>query len=95
MSKSKCVCAAFPRPASSPTNYLNNDSRRRGITIANKHLAYGATCLQDISFCLVVDNFGIKSTSRDHVLHLKTTLEKHYTVAMDWGGSLFCGINID
>jgi hypothetical protein len=50
---------------------------------------------QDISFCLVVDNFGIKSTSRDHVLHLKTTLEEHYTVTMDWDGSLFCGINID
>jgi hypothetical protein len=50
---------------------------------------------QDISFCLMVDNFGIKSTSRDHVLHLKTTLEEHYTVTMDWDGSLFCSINID
>ncbi len=50
---------------------------------------------QDISFCLVVDGFGIKSTSSDHVLHLKTTLEEHYTVTMDWDSSLFCGINID
>jgi hypothetical protein len=47
----------------------------------------------DISFCLVVDNFGIKSTSCNHVLNLKTTLE--YTVTMDWDHSLFCGINID
>jgi hypothetical protein len=38
---------------------------------------------QDISFCLVVDNFGIKSTSCDHVLHLKTTLEEQYTITMD------------
>jgi hypothetical protein len=50
---------------------------------------------QDISFCLVVDNFGIKSTSHNHVLHPKTTLEEHYTISMDWDGSLFCGINTD
>ncbi len=49
----------------------------------------------DISFCLIVDNFGIKSTSRDHVLHFETTLEEHYTVTMDWDGSLFCSININ
>jgi hypothetical protein len=51
--------------------------------------------LRDISFCLVVDDFGIKSTSRDHILHLKTTLEGHYIITMDWDSSLFCGINID
>jgi hypothetical protein len=50
---------------------------------------------RDISFCLVVNNFDIKSTSCDHVLHLKTILEEHYTINMDWDGSLFCGINID
>jgi hypothetical protein len=50
---------------------------------------------RDISFCLIVDNFGIKSTSCNHVLHLKTTLEEHYTITMDWDGSLFCGINTD
>jgi hypothetical protein len=37
----------------------------------------------DISFCLVVKDFGIKSTSCNHILHLKTTLEEHYTVTMD------------
>ena len=31
---------------------------------------------RDITFCLVVDDFGIKSTSRDHVIHLK---EHHQT----------------
>ncbi len=50
---------------------------------------------RDISFCLVVDNFGIKSTSCYHILHLKTTLEEHYTVTMDWDSSLFCSVNID
>jgi hypothetical protein len=40
---------------------------------------------QDISFCLMVDNFGIKSTSCNHALHVKTTLEEHYTVP--WTGT--------
>jgi hypothetical protein len=69
---------------------------QRGITIANipcpglwRHVWW------DIIFCLVVDDFGIKTTLRKHVLHLKTALEEHYTVAMDWDGSLFCGININ
>jgi hypothetical protein len=28
-------------------------------------------------------------------MHLKTTMDEHYTVAMDWNGSLFCGVNIN
>jgi hypothetical protein len=50
---------------------------------------------RDIIFCLIVNDFGIKTTSRNHVIHLKESLEKHYTGAIDWDGSLFCGINID
>jgi hypothetical protein len=46
-------------------------------------------------FCLVVDDFGVKTTSLEHITHLKSALEEHYTVAMDWTGSLFCGINLD
>ncbi len=49
----------------------------------------------DIMFCLVVDNFGVKTTATEHITHLKSALEEHYTVAMDWTGSLFCGINLD
>ncbi len=48
---------------------------------------------RDIIFCLVVNDFGIKTTLHEHVLHLKTALKEHYTVTMDWDGSLFCGIN--
>jgi hypothetical protein len=50
---------------------------------------------RDIIFYFVVDNFVIKSKSCDHILHLKTTLEEHYTVTIDWDSSLFCGIDID
>ncbi len=46
-------------------------------------------------FCLVVDDFGIKATSINHITHLKQALEEHYSVAMEWNGLLFCGINLD
>ena len=39
---------------------------------------------QDITFCLMVDNFGIKITSKEHMIHLQATLEEHYTVTVDW-----------
>ncbi len=47
-----------------------------------------------ISFCLVIDDFGIKSTNKAHVLHLKVALEEHYKVTIDWMGSLFIGITL-
>lgn len=47
-----------------------------------------------ITFCLVVDDFGIKSTNKAHVLHLKDALEEHYRVTVDWTGSLFIGITL-
>jgi hypothetical protein len=49
----------------------------------------------DIMCCLVVNDFGVKTTSLDHITHLKTTLKEHYTVTMDWDGLFFCSININ
>jgi hypothetical protein len=48
-----------------------------------------------ITFTLVVDDFGIKYVGNEHAQHLITTLEKYYTVATDWTGSLYCGIQLD
>ena len=50
---------------------------------------------RDIVFCLVVDDFGVKTTALEHITHLRSALKEHYTIVMDWDGSLFCGINID
>jgi hypothetical protein len=47
-----------------------------------------------ITFCLVVDDFGIKFTDKADFEHLKTALEEYYTVAVDYTGSLFCGIKL-
>ena len=39
-----------------------------------------------IQFCLVVDNFGVKYSGKEQVLHLKMILEQHYKLSTDWTG---------
>jgi len=48
-----------------------------------------------ITFCLVVDDFGIKTIGLSHAKHLKAALEKYYEVTVDWKGELFCGITLN
>ena len=48
-----------------------------------------------IMFSLVVDDFGVKCQGIQHAKHLKTALEEHYDVSVDWDGKLFCGITLD
>jgi hypothetical protein len=48
----------------------------------------------DITFCLNVDDFGIKTTSMGDMKHLVSSLQEHYSVAVDWTGSLFCGVKL-
>jgi hypothetical protein len=49
---------------------------------------------RDITFCLVVNNFGIKTTSMADMKHLVSLLQEHYSVAVVWTGSLFCGVKL-
>ena len=48
-----------------------------------------------ISFCLCVDDFGIKYFHKDDAQHLLQSLQNHYTVTTDWEGKNFCGLNLD
>lgn len=48
-----------------------------------------------IMFSLVVDDFWVKCEGIQHAKHLKSDLEQHYEVAVDWEGKLFCGITLD
>ena len=49
---------------------------------------------RSIIFCLVVDDFGIKVTHKSDMIHLKEALEEHYTVAVNWDGTLSCGVKL-
>jgi hypothetical protein len=49
---------------------------------------------RDISFTLVVDDFGIKYTNQDDLDHLLASLRKHYTISVDLTGSKYLGLDI-
>ena len=48
-----------------------------------------------ISFCLCVDDFGIKYFNKEDAQHLLSSLQNHYTVTTDWEGKNFCGLTLD
>jgi hypothetical protein len=49
---------------------------------------------RDTIFSLVVDDFGIRYTSRDDADHLISTLKTAYEVSLDWTGSRYCGLTL-
>ena len=49
----------------------------------------------DTAFTLVVDNFGIKYSSKANALHLNNYLRCLYKITTDWSESLYIGITLD
>jgi hypothetical protein len=49
----------------------------------------------DISFTLVVDNFGAKYTARADFDHLVTRIQQRYTATIDRSDELYCGLTIE
>ena len=47
---------------------------------------------RSINFTLVVGDFGVKDSVKEHVLHLKSVLEDKYKVTTYWEGKLYIGI---
>ena len=41
---------------------------------------------------MVVDDFWVKYSGKEHSLHLKSALEDKYKVTTDWEGKLYIGI---
>lgn len=50
---------------------------------------------RDITFVLVVDDFGVKYTKKEDIEHLIRCLKQRYIVTSDWEGTLFNGITLD
>jgi hypothetical protein len=48
----------------------------------------------NVVFCLVVDDFGVKYKDRRHAEHLMDTLKMMYTVKEDWQGRAYVGFDI-
>jgi Reverse transcriptase (RNA-dependent DNA polymerase) len=50
---------------------------------------------KDITFTLVVDDFGVKYTDKRDFDHLVECLRKHYTISVDETGSKYLGLTIN
>ena len=48
-----------------------------------------------LNFCLIVDDFGIKYTSKQDTTHLVTHLNEAYTTTVDWTGRAYAGFRLD
>ena len=46
------------------------------------------TTWRPIMLCLLVYDFGIEYVGERHALHLKSVLEKHYDITVNWKGDL-------
>ena len=49
---------------------------------------------RDITFCLCVDDFGIKYFHQQDADHLLNSLRNNYKLSIDWTGSQFCGLHL-
>ena len=48
-----------------------------------------------VKFTLVDDSFGVKYVDKEHTMHLKKTIEEHYTVTTKWEGRRYIDITLD
>ena len=48
-----------------------------------------------ITFCLCVDDFGVKYHTKDDMHNFLNMLGKHYDYTVDWTGRNFCGMTMD
>ena len=48
-----------------------------------------------LQFSLVVDEFGIKYEPQEDITHLLGALKTIYKISEDWGGKLYCGLNLE
>jgi len=48
-----------------------------------------------VSFCSVVDDFGVKYKGKENADHLLDTLKKLYQITEDWSGSKYVGLTIN
>ena len=47
-----------------------------------------------LQLSLVVDDFVVKYERQEDITHLLNTLKTIYKISEDWGGKLYCGLNL-
>ncbi len=72
--------------------HLNNNGY---IAIANDQPCIFKHKHTDITFCLVVDDFGVKYKHKEDVEKLIAVLEELYTIKVNWTGDTYVDFNIN
>ena len=49
---------------------------------------------RDITFSLVVDDFGVKYTNRKDAEHLESVIKKNYPMKTNWDGDYYLGMTL-
>ena len=88
-------CTAYHKRESSPTPNSSPSSTNMGMTNVGTPMVSSATAHANITFTLVVDDFGIKYTSIANFHHLRAAAEELYTVTTNMMGALYCGLTLD
>ena len=65
------------------------------LRLSEDHPCLFRHCDGGITFCLVVDDFGVMYKKRKDVDRLLRVLEELYTVKTDWDGSTYIGFSIE
>jgi hypothetical protein len=68
---------------------------KAGYTQSKITPGYWKHMWRPISFTLVVDNFGVKYSGKEHVHHLTQVLRQNYQIEEDWGGTQYIGLTVD
>ena len=48
-----------------------------------------------MNFTLIVDDFGVRYSGKEHALHLKAAIESKYKVTTEWEGKLYIRIALE
>jgi hypothetical protein len=73
----------LPQAGIIPRELLATQLKTAGYTQSKLTPGYWKHEWQPISFTLVVDNFGVKYSRKEHVMHLTNALKKHYKTKED------------
>ena len=95
MSKSAKVFMVCPKLARLPTMYWSPTLSNTGTYNPNEFPGLFDHTTRPISFCLIVDNFGVKYVGEEHAMHLRDVLQAKYPIIEDWTGETFCGLHLD
>ena len=76
-------------------NLLTKRLRKAGYSQSKVTPGYWRHSWRPISFCLVVDDFGVKYINKEDVEHLISVLKQDYEIDMDWEGTRYLGLTLD